>query len=122
MAVHSLQRAARWKIGIYLIPITKALRRNKRKPGDDDFEVETRNNPPRQVKVSATTVGCMCERRAGTTELELEARRDELDDNAELGRRDEEDRTVIGSVPLCCAFSICICESFATTPYALLSA
>lgn len=55
-------------------------------------------------------------------ELELEARCDEPDDNAGLRRRDEEDRTVIGFVPPCCAFSICICESFVTTPYALLSA
>jgi hypothetical protein len=107
-------------MGIYLMSITKALRRNKRKTGD--FEVQTKNNPPRQVKVSAKTVGCMCERRAGTTELELEARRYKLDDNAEFGRKDEEDRTAIGSVPPYCAFSICICESFATTAYTLLSA
>lgn len=60
MAIHSLQRAVQWKIGIYPIPITKALR-TKRKLGDDDFEVETRNNPPQQVKVSATTVEWMCE-------------------------------------------------------------
>jgi hypothetical protein len=45
----------------------------------------------------------------------MEAKCDKLDDNAQFERGDEEDETVTAQrlAASCCAFSICICESFA---------
>jgi hypothetical protein len=55
---------------------------------DDDFEVDRRNNSKVKAVHSETV---RCARASWDDELELEAKYNELDDNAEFRRRDEEE-------------------------------
>jgi hypothetical protein len=84
---------------------------------DDDFEIETRNNSPRRPRLSTPRRREVREE-SWDDELELPAKRDDLDGGFGPPRRGGQDCHC--SVAACSAFLVCTCESFAATIYAVL--